>query len=467
MRSTEVSLKATKRFIALDITNSGWNAVSVPQAAKASTAIPKPSKIVEAKTVPTAKVKGSTVPTEEYEEIILNALNADGAIEDSWDLTTKLNLDHQVFIGVVKSLMTDFYVLEEPLSKTYWSLSAEGEGVAKNGSPEMRVLSAVPLEGGIALRELQSILGDVAKIGMGQCMKNKWVKKEGDLVIRLAPEGLVDETARILRLVLNGEATTIADENELKNLKKRKLVSQITRKSVRVTKGPEFREKRVRKVADLTKAMLGNKAEMAAGTHWSDVSFKSVNLKSMGAPATGGNFHPLLKVRAEFRRILMEMGFEEMPTSKWVESSFWNFDSLFQPQSHPARDMHDTFFMKSPAAANSVPSEYYERVKNTHEYGGGYGSIGYGCNFKREEAMKNLLRTHTTAISAQMLYRLGEQYTAAMAARPEGSTSECLPPKSIFLSIVCFEMKRWMPRIYVNFTKWKGWLLTETSHWDI
>jgi phenylalanyl-tRNA synthetase alpha chain len=37
-----------------------------------------------------------------------------------------------------------------------------------------------------------------------------------------------------------------------------------------------------------------------------------------------------------------------MPTSKWVESSFWNFDALFQPQSHPARDAHDTFFMKEP-----------------------------------------------------------------------------------------------------------------------
>jgi phenylalanyl-tRNA synthetase alpha chain len=51
----------------------------------------------------------------------------------------------------------------------------------------------------------------------------------------------------------------------------------------------------------------------------------------------GGYFHPLLKVRTEFRRIFLEMGFEEMPTNKWVESSFWNFDSLFQPQSHPAR----------------------------------------------------------------------------------------------------------------------------------
>lgn len=68
------------------------------------------------------------------------------------------------------------------------------------------------------------------------------------------------------------------------------------------------------------------------GTHWSSLTFKGVNLNSMGAPPLGGNYHPLLKVRAEFRRILMEMGFEEMPTNKWVESSFWNFDALFQPQ---------------------------------------------------------------------------------------------------------------------------------------
>lgn len=47
-------------------------------------------------------------------------------------------------------------------------------------------------------------------------------------------------------------------------------------------------------------------------------------------------------------------------------------------------------------------------VKKTHETGG-FGSIGYGCVFKKEEAMKNLLRTHTTAISAQMLYKLANQ----------------------------------------------------------
>ena len=34
-----------------------------------------------------------------------------------------------------------------------------------------------------------------------------------------------------------------------------------------------------------------------------------------------------------------------MPTNNFVESSFWNFDALFQPQQHPARDAHDTFFL--------------------------------------------------------------------------------------------------------------------------
>jgi len=53
-----------------------------------------------------------------------------------------------------------------------------------------------------------------------------------------------------------------------------------------------------------------------------------------------------------------------------------------------------------------VPPDYYERVKRTHQEGG-YGSIGYGCAFQREEAFKNLLRTHTTAVSARMLYQYG------------------------------------------------------------
>ena len=68
-----------------------------------------------------------------------------------------------------------------------------------------------------------------------------------------------------------------------------------------------------------------------------------------------------------FREIFLEMGFAEMPTQQYVESSFWNFDALYQPQQHPARDAHDTFFIKTPAQTRELPADYMERVRTTHE----------------------------------------------------------------------------------------------------
>jgi hypothetical protein len=48
-------------------------------------------------------------------------------------------------------------------------------------------------------------------------------------------------------------------------------------------------------------------------------------------PRTPPPPHPP-QVRTQYRKIFVAMGFEEMPTNNYVESSFWNFDALFQPQ---------------------------------------------------------------------------------------------------------------------------------------
>jgi phenylalanyl-tRNA synthetase alpha chain len=113
-------------------------------------------------------------------------------------------------------------------------------------------------------------------------------------------------------------------------------------------------------------------------------------------------------VRSAFREIFLEMGFEEMPTNSFVESSFWNFDTLFQPQQHPARDAHDTFFLSDPASMLAWPKDYLQRVHDMHE-NGGLGSIGWRYGWKLDEAKKNILRTHTTSVSSRMLYKLGQQ----------------------------------------------------------
>ena len=64
-----------------------------------------------------------------------------------------------------------------------------------------------------------------------------------------------------------------------------------------------------------------------------------------------------------------------MPTNQFVVNSFWNFDSLFQPQQHPARDQHDTFFLSDPKLSKVCNKEYYQKVKDMHENGGS-GSTG-------------------------------------------------------------------------------------------
>ena len=100
-----------------------------------------------------------------------------------------------------------------------------------------------------------------------------------------------------------------------------------------------------------------------------------------------------------------------LPTNQFVESSFWNFDALFQPQSHPARDAQDTFFISDPASTLTVPEDYLQDVAKIHSEGG-FGSFGYGYQWDRREAMKNILRTHTTAVSTKELYKA--------AKNPEG-----------------------------------------------
>lgn len=54
-----------------------------------------------------------------------------------------------------------------------------------------------------------------------------------------------------------------------------------------------------------------------------------------------------------------------MPTNNYVESSFWNFDALFQPQQHPARDAHDTFFVSGTLSKIDNMKWYEMKLKAT------------------------------------------------------------------------------------------------------
>ncbi|KAJ2759425.1 Phenylalanyl-tRNA synthetase, beta subunit, cytoplasmic, partial [Coemansia nantahalensis] len=198
---------------------------------------------------------------------------------------------------------------------------------------------------------------------------------------------------------------THPDASVIKALRGRKLIASKKLLSYAVRKGARFSTELKKQVTDLTTEMLQSGA-------WKEAEFKKFNFDSLGVSPGSGHLHPLMKVREEFRQVFFETGFEEMPTNSFVETAFWNFDALFVPQQHTARELQDTFFLKDPVAASSLPAIWPD-VKRVHE-SGGYGSIGHRCPWAEDEAKKMVLRTHTTAVSSQMLHKLAQEpYRAA------------------------------------------------------
>ncbi len=108
------------------------------------------------------------------------------------------------------------------------------------------------------------------------------------------------------------------------------------------------------------------------------------------------------KIIQETRSAFLEMGFSEI-ISPQVESAFWDFDALFQPQDHPARDMQDTFYLERPKLAELPSYETVERVRLTHENGWKTGSTGWGYRWQEKRAKQVVLRTHTTATTVRAL----------------------------------------------------------------
>lgn len=81
-----------------------------------------------------------------------------------------------------------------------------------------------------------------------------------------------------------------------------------------------------------------------------------------------GHFHPITIVINDIARIFSEMGFS-VESGPEVETEHYNFDVLNIPESHPARDMWDTFWLKD---------------KNNNNIG-------------------QLLRTHTSPVQARFM----------------------------------------------------------------
>lgn len=70
-----------------------------------------------------------------------------------------------------------------------------------------------------------------------------------------------------------------------------------------------------------------------------------VTLPVRQSPTEAGRIHPISQVTDEITAIFADMGFS-VAEGPEIETDYYNFTALNFPEGHPAREMHDTFFMQ-------------------------------------------------------------------------------------------------------------------------
>jgi phenylalanyl-tRNA synthetase alpha chain len=276
---------------------------------------------------------------------------------------------------------------------TIYTLTKEGEQYAENGLPERQIINSLTVP--LTLNELKNRFPpQMVGIALGWLRRKKWVQMEGNSI---APTGKADEgdDEKILAILKKGPSSDIGDA--VKELIKRNVVERTDRKTriIEATNagkalaaiGLTIQEE----ISQLTPTIITTGA-------WKNARIRPYNINTPAKPVYGAKIHPYQRLINEMRQIFLEMGFTEIK-GDIVQSSFWNFDALYQPQDHPAREMQDTFHLDTEC---DIPDVYAKRVKEMHETGSGISS-GWGGKWSENVSRKQVLRTHTTAITINYL----------------------------------------------------------------
>ncbi|MGM5484463.1 MAG: phenylalanine--tRNA ligase subunit alpha [Nanobdellota archaeon] len=291
-------------------------------------------------------------------------------------------------------------------------LGENGKRYLEEGLPEIRYLNII--------KDSPKSMKDIIKEGLdgqeaGACtgiLKKKAAIEMKDKEVQITDNGkklLEKEPIELMFMKkLPMELKSIKDEDKLAfdNLKKRKdVISTEKRKIKRITlteKGKELAK------ADLSEIKVADSLshEMLKEGTWKDKEFRKYDIRINVPSINGGKKHFVNQAVDYIKKVWLELGFEEME-GNLVQTSFWDLDCLFVPQDHPARQMQDTFYIKNPEKGK-LP-EWYEKIKEVHETGGDTGSTGWKGKWSPEKAKENMLRTHTTVLSAKEISQLKKE----------------------------------------------------------
>ena len=298
-------------------------------------------------------------------------------------------------------------------------LTEEGARYARAGLPERRLLKAL-VEGELPVERAGEITGldrQEVNIALTWCRKRGWVEfaeRDGVRIIRATREGLSaaggkTEDERLLEAIARGEE--VGRDEVLRTLERRGLVEVTEVVERRLSILPEG-ERLLRLGVEAEEEISELTKEVIVTGRWRTGKLKRYDVLAPVPAVHPAKPHPQQMVIDEVRRILLEMGFVEIK-ARIVESEFWNFDALFQPQDHPARDIHDSLWTRNPERTALPDERLVARVARSHERGVA-GSRGWGYRFNPEVSRRPVLCSQTTAATVRYL-----------ASRPE-------PPVKVF-----------------------------------
>ena len=283
------------------------------------------------------------------------------------------------------------------------SLSDLGTKYLKKGLPERRLLEQIkdkPLQ----IREIKLDKGEI-NIALGELKKKAAIQLGKEISITdqgkkiLDKESLEEKFLKSLPKILKD----LSDEEKhaYEALKKRR--------DLIITKS--LKERKI-KLTDLGKDLCKEKIDLdliesltpqiLKDNIWKSKDFRSYDVKINVPQIYGGRRQPYMESLTKMKHKLVQLGFEEM-VGPLIETEFFNFDVLFQPQNHPARTMTDTYHLKKPVHGKLPDELVVNRVKLAHEEGGQTLSKGWGYKWSPEIAMQLMPRAHTTALSARTM----------------------------------------------------------------
>ncbi len=269
-----------------------------------------------------------------------------------------------------------------------YKLTNEGKKYLENGLPEKNLLNILkngPIEFQNAKEKIENF-----------SIAIQWVKKKKLVEIKNGKLFLIKnidiEEQKCLEDLEKGKHV---NEDILNNLIERKLVEKISHDVEKLEKS--ITNKLIENLTpDLIATGLWKKAKGFASYEKNFSSNKKI---------FQGKLQPYRQVINNIRQKFLGLGFTET-SGPYIESEFWNFDTSFIPQNHPARiEMHDTFNIKSKNNAKNSNKMLLERVKATHESGWITGSKGWG-KWNPSISKNLILRTQTTAVSNRTMSKL-------------------------------------------------------------